>query len=98
MKSSKCPSYQRRFRVPFATLKPGLLLGLAACLATTFAGSAVGYSASTTPMFGPNVLVFNPSMPAPAIQKQINRVFRNQQNNQLVPRATHCCFSPITTT
>jgi hypothetical protein len=94
MKSSKCSSYQRRFRVPFATLKPGLLLGLAACLATTFAGSAVGYSASTTPMFGPNVLVFNPSMPAPAIQKQINRVFRKEQNNQFGSARYALLFQP----
>jgi hypothetical protein len=94
MRNSKCCKYQRRFRAPRAVLRLGLLLGLAACQATAFTGSVVGYSASTTRLFGPNVLVFNPSMPAAAIQKQINRVFRNQQNNQFGSARHALLFQP----
>ena len=31
-------------------------------------------ASSARPDFGPNVVVFNPSMPAPAIQKKIDQV------------------------
>jgi hypothetical protein len=35
-----------------------------------------------TPNFGPNVLIFDPSMSTAAIQNQLTGVFANQQNNQ----------------
>ena len=37
---------------------------------------------SVGPNFGPNVLVFDPSMPSATIQNLLNGVFANQQNNQ----------------
>jgi hypothetical protein len=37
---------------------------------------------NSVPNFGPNVLMFNPSMPVAAIQNYANGVFANQQNNQ----------------
>jgi hypothetical protein len=35
------------------------------------------------PQFGPNVLIFDPSMPSQAIQKQIDAVYATQQYNEL---------------
>src|SRR5215475_2487791 len=37
---------------------------------------------SSNPNFGPNVVIFDPSMPMSAIQSQINSIFAVQQNNQ----------------
>jgi hypothetical protein len=39
-------------------------------------------AAAPLPNFGPDVLMFNPAMPAPAIQSALNRVFAEQQNGQ----------------
>src|SRR5580692_7692887 len=37
---------------------------------------------AAAPDFGPNVLVFNPSMPAVAIQEQIDKVYAIQQHSE----------------
>ena len=46
------------------------------------------------PDFGPNVMVFKPSMPAAAIQEQINKVYAVQQNNQFGPARNALLFAP----
>ena len=49
----------------------------------------------STPEFGPNVLVFNPSMPAAAIQQQIDKVYAMQQHSEFgVSAAMRCSFLP----
>jgi len=35
--------------------------------------------------FGPNVLIFDPSMPSQAIQKQIDAVYATQEHNEFGP-------------
>jgi hypothetical protein len=49
---------------------------------------------SARPDFGPNVVVFNPSMPAPAIQKKIDQVYATQQNNEFGPQRNALIFLP----
>src|SRR5271154_1790595 len=46
------------------------------------------------PDFGPNVLVFNPSMPAAAIQKAIDGVYSVQQHNEFGPQRNAFLFLP----
>ena len=41
---------------------------------------------SAKPEFGPNVLIFDPSMPAQAIQKQIDAVYATQEHNEFGPQ------------
>lgn len=50
--------------------------------------------AVTQPDFGPNVLIFNPSMPAAAVQKQIDAVYAIQRRNEFVPERNAFLFAP----
>jgi hypothetical protein len=61
---------------------------LAACAAPLFAGNAI------TPNFGPNVLVFNPSMPAADIQRQIDQVYAIQRDSEFGPARYALLFLP----
>jgi hypothetical protein len=62
----------------------GLMLGLVSC-AAQIAGK---------PDFGPNVLIFDPSMPSAAIQKQIDAVYAIQQRNEFGPERNAFFFLP----
>jgi hypothetical protein len=55
-------------------LRSGLVLALFACSCYRLLAAAPG--------FGPNVLVFNPSMPGVAIQEQIDKVYAIQQHSE----------------
>jgi hypothetical protein len=46
------------------------------------------------PDFGPNVLVFNPSMPAAAIQSQIDQVYAVQRKSEFGPARNALLFLP----
>ncbi len=46
------------------------------------------------PDFGPNVLIFDPSMPAQAIQKQIDAVYATQEHNEFGPQRNVMFFMP----
>ena len=46
------------------------------------------------PVFGPNVLIFDPSMPSQAIQKQIDAVYAMQQHNEFGPQRNALLFLP----
>jgi hypothetical protein len=46
------------------------------------------------PDFGPNVLIFNPSMPAAVIQKQLDEVYATQQHNEFGPQRNALLFLP----
>ena len=69
--------------------KFGLLLGL---LAYTVA--PVMAAGSPQPDFGPNVIIFNPSMAAAAMQERIDKVYATQQNNQFGPARNAFLFAP----
>jgi hypothetical protein len=49
---------------------------------------------SAKPVFGPNVLIFDPSMPPQAIQKQIDAVYAIQQHNEFGPQRHALLFLP----
>src|SRR6202521_6344544 len=67
-------------------------LGFAAVLlaATLPARAAKG----AKPAIGPNVLIFDPSMPSSAIQKQIDAVYATQQHNEFGPQRNALLFLP----
>ncbi|MHB8217457.1 MAG: coagulation factor 5/8 type domain-containing protein [Candidatus Sulfotelmatobacter sp.] len=46
------------------------------------------------PEFGPNVLIFDPSMPAQVIQKQIDGVYATQRLNEFGPQRNALLFLP----
>jgi len=48
----------------------------------------------TKPEFGPNVLIFDPSMSSEAIQKQIDAVYATQQHNEFGPQRNALLFLP----
>ena len=74
---------------PGARMKARLILGL-------FAYSIVPIMAadSSKPDFGPNVMVFNPSMTAATMQEQIDKVYATQRNNQFGPARNALLFAP----
>src|ERR1035438_10265249 len=78
----------RSFRGPGMVVEFCLLLALAA-----YPGRIV---AASKPDFGPNVLIFNPSMPAAAIQDQINKVYDIQKNSEFGSARNALLFLPGT--
>jgi len=46
------------------------------------------------PQFGPNVLIFDPSMQSKAIQKQIDAVYATQEHNEFGPQRNALLFLP----
>lgn len=70
-----------------------LLAGLLLTLACT-AVYAEAPASAAKPGFGPNVLIFNPSMPAAAIQQQINRVYAIEQHSEFGPDRYALMFLP----
>ncbi|MGA9071890.1 MAG: coagulation factor 5/8 type domain-containing protein [Terracidiphilus sp.] len=49
---------------------------------------------AATPDFGPNVLIFDPSMPAATMQQQIDKVYAIQQKNEFGSERTAFLFLP----
>ncbi len=46
------------------------------------------------PAFGPNVVIFDPSMPSQTIQKQIDAVYATQEHNEFGPQRNALLFLP----
>lgn len=72
-----------------AAVRRRLILGLLVCPA----GLAMAAGAAKVD-FGPNVYVFNPSMPAAEIQQRIDKVYAAQRNNQFGPARNALLFAP----
>jgi hypothetical protein len=49
---------------------------------------------ATPPDFGPNVKIFDPSMPTSQIQMDVGAIADQQIPNQSGSSATHCCSCP----
>ena len=64
-------------------------LGFLACM--TASAQSMG---GAKPDFGPNVMVFSPSMPAAVIQKQIDAVYAAQQHNEFGAQRNALIFLP----
>jgi hypothetical protein len=63
---------------------------------TLFASIASSAVAATVapPDFGPNVLIFNPSIPSATIQSQIDKVYATQRRNEFGPERNAILFTP----
>ena len=66
-----------------------LILGLLA-----YSAAPAMAAGPSQPDFGPNVLVFNPSMATAAMQERIDKVYAAQQNNQFGPARNALLFTP----
>jgi len=77
-------------------LRAAMGLGLMAAMLglSLAADAAMAGKKESSPDFGQNVMVFNPSMPATAIQEQINRVYAVQQHNEFGPERNALLFLP----
>jgi hypothetical protein len=80
------PTWQRHLHS--LTNKAIVLALLAYALFPAMAASAA------SPDFGPGVLIFDPSMPAAAIQKAIDGVYAVQQHNEFGPQRNALLFLP----
>lgn len=72
-----------------AMMRFGLILGLLA-----YAIAPVMAAKNSKPDFGPNVLIFNPSMPSATIQEQIDTVYATQRRNEFGPERNALLFLP----
>jgi hypothetical protein len=57
-------------------------------------GAAAPEKSETKPDFGPNVLVFNPTIPAAEIQQQIDKVYAAQQHSEFGSQRNVLLFLP----
>ncbi len=71
-----------------------LTLGLAAL---TAAGPVAAASASSDPNLGPNVMIFDPSMPTSQIQAAVDAVAAQQLGNQFGTQRYALLFKPAPT-
>jgi hypothetical protein len=67
-------------------------LGFAAMLLAAALPAHAGNGAK--PQFGPNVLIFDPSMSSQVIQKQIDAVYATQEHNEFGPQRNAFLFMP----
>jgi hypothetical protein len=72
-----------------ARLRTALLVGGLGCAAVR-----ASIAAESHPDFGPNVLVFSPSMPMAQIQQQIDRVYTIEQHSEFGPARYALLFLP----
>jgi hypothetical protein len=88
VEASKQPNHRCK-GVPLQVIQFGLLvLLLAQACHTSLAATA------PNPNFGPSVLLFSPSMPAAAIQEEIDKVYAIQRNSEFGPERYALLFLP----
>jgi len=75
-------------------LKTAMGLAVMTALLGHTAIAAGGPKHESKPDFGPNVLVFNPSMPSAAIQQRIDKVYAAQQHSEFGPERNALLFLP----
>jgi hypothetical protein len=63
-------------------------------LALANSGGSAQAAAEAKPDFGPNVLLFDPSMPSSAIQEQIDKVYAVQRQSEFGPERNALLFMP----
>ena len=69
-------------------------IGLCLLAGITLSPTAHAAKKDHQPDFGPNVIVFNSTMPAAAIQQQIDQVYKIQQHNEFGPERNAFLFLP----
>ena len=83
-------SRQRGVRVSELVIGLQLIFGLLTCSASYVCQAATGAKLD----FGPNVLIFTPSMSSAAIQEQIDKVYAVQQHSEFGPARNALLFTP----
>jgi len=78
-----------KFGTPRRAARFALALSVLACFALPCLAAK-----PATPDFGPNVLVFNPSMPAAEIQQQVDKVYAVQLHSEFGPARNAFLFLP----
>src|ERR1700723_3577211 len=76
------------------TRTAGLIILVFFAVSQAARGAAKQNRSESAPDFGPNVMVFNPSMPAASIQQQIDKVYAVQQHNEFGPERNALLFLP----
>ncbi|WP_456319413.1 RICIN domain-containing protein [Lentzea tibetensis] len=82
--------------VPGASTADGVQLQQYACNGTPAQSFRLNPVDASTPDLGPNVIVFDPSMPASSIQARLNDIFRQQETNQFGANRYAVLFKPGT--
>ncbi|MFD8677072.1 RICIN domain-containing protein [Streptomyces seoulensis] len=85
--------------VPGASAADSVQLAQYTCNGTAAQSFTLGGGTTNppgTPDFGPNVTVFDPSMPAATVQSKLNSVFAQQQTNQFGSARQALLFKPGT--
>src|ERR1700681_2776483 len=93
-KSSRPPCLRSQWELMFGNRAPRLLIRLSlaiALLAVALPGFA---TKGAKPEFGPNVMVFDPSMSSQAIQKQIDALYATQEHNEFGQQRNALLFLP----
>jgi hypothetical protein len=102
------PSHPNTLRTPayfdHATVRCHLIFTIAALVAFVCVAATSGIASATTthaaapaqPNFGPNVYIFNPSMPQSQIQATVNAVANQQVSNQFGTQRYALLFEPGT--
>src|SRR5579863_8076803 len=85
------PAHKNKSIVFSLGMLPGILLLGAAAMAH---GGEAQLKHASTPDFGPNVVVFDPSMPAAGMQAQIDKIYAVQQHNEFGPERNALLFLP----
>ncbi|WP_457028605.1 RICIN domain-containing protein [Kitasatospora sp. P5_F3] len=81
--------------VPGASTADSVVLQQYACNGTTAQSFTFGAPVTPgNPDLGPNVTVFDPSMPAASIQSKLNTVFQQQETNQFGTQRQALLFKP----
>ena len=79
----------------------GLILATALLTVLTGAAAASANPPATTtaaqPNLGPNVIVFDPSMPIAEIQATVDAIYASRSTTRWAPPGTRCCSSPAPT-
>ena len=84
----------RRDGARWAQTRTAVLILVFFAVSQAARGAAKQNRSESAPDFGPNVMVFNPSMPAASIQQQIDKVYAVQQHNEFGPERNALLFLP----
>src|SRR6202163_2524102 len=93
-KSSRPPCLRSQWELMFGNRAPRLLIRLSLAI-TLLAVALPGFATKgAKPEFGPNVMVFDPSMSSQAIQRQIDAVYATQEHNEFGRQRNALLFLP----
>jgi hypothetical protein len=84
----------RRDGTGWGQKRTAILLLVSFAVSHAARGAAKQTGSDSAPDFGPNVIVFNPSMSSASIQQQIDRIYAVEQHNEFGPERNALLFLP----